>query len=101
MALVVTQDEDFGIAAVEVQSCGRPAIVLSSSGAEEAILPGKTGVIYDKQNTQSLKDAIMRASELKWNVPKIRQNSLQYSKAVFVKSLTYAINNYVHERSKP
>ena len=100
-ALIVTQEEDFGIAAVEVQACGRPAVVLASSGARETILPGETGLIFQKQDVQSLKDAIKSISKVKWNVSQIRRNALRYSKAVFVKSLTYAINNYVHERSKP
>lgn len=98
LALVVTQEEDFGIAAVEVQSCGRPAIILSSSGAKESILAEKTGVVFGKQTAESLKDAIIRTSGLKWNVSEIRRNALRYSKTVFVKSLTNVINSYVRER---
>ena len=100
LALVVTQEEDFGIAAVEAQSCGRPAIVLASSGAKESILAEKTGVVFGKQTAESLKDAIIRTSGLKWNVPGIRRNALRYSKTVFVKSLTNVINSYVQERPR-
>lgn len=100
LALIVTQEEDFGIAAVEAQSCGRPAIVLSSSGARETILAEKTGIVFEKQNTQFLKDAIMRTSRLKWNVLAIRRNTLQYSKTVFVKSLANVINSYVQNRPR-
>lgn len=98
LALVVIQEEDFGIAAVEVQSCGRPAVVLASSGAKETILSGETGLIFQKQDVQSLKDAITRASKVKWSVSQIRRNALQYSKAIFVKNLISAVDSYVQER---
>jgi glycosyltransferase involved in cell wall biosynthesis len=46
-ALVVTAAEEFGIAAVEVQAAGRPAIAPSRGGALETVRDGVTGKLWD------------------------------------------------------
>jgi glycosyltransferase involved in cell wall biosynthesis len=46
-ALVVTGAEEFGIAAVEVQAAGRPAIAPSRGGALETVRDGVTGRLWD------------------------------------------------------
>ncbi|HEX4718066.1 MAG TPA: glycosyltransferase [Thermoleophilaceae bacterium] len=46
-ALVVTAAEEFGIAAVEVQAAGRPAIAPQRGGALETVRNGVTGRLWD------------------------------------------------------
>jgi glycosyltransferase involved in cell wall biosynthesis len=46
-ALVVTAAEEFGIAAVEAQASGRPAIAPSRGGALETVRDGLTGRLWD------------------------------------------------------
>ena len=46
-ALVVTAVEEFGIAAVEAQAAGRPAIAPSRGGALETVRDGVTGRLWD------------------------------------------------------
>jgi glycosyltransferase involved in cell wall biosynthesis len=46
-ALVVTAAEEFGIAAVEAQAAGRPAIAPSRGGALETLRDGVTGRLWD------------------------------------------------------
>jgi glycosyltransferase involved in cell wall biosynthesis len=45
-ALIVTSVEEFGIAAVEAQAAGRPAIAHRAGGALETIIDGVTGCFY-------------------------------------------------------
>lgn len=86
-ALIVTQEEDFGISAVEAQACGIPVIAYNRGGQTETIIEGKTGLFFEDQSKKSLEDAISRASEVKWNLSACRNNSLRFSQANFVKSL--------------
>lgn len=44
-ALIVPNLEEFGIAAVEAQACGRPVIAADGGGARETVIPGETGVL--------------------------------------------------------
>lgn len=45
-ALVVTATEEFGLAAVEAQASGRPAISVGAGGALETVVEGETGVFW-------------------------------------------------------
>ncbi len=93
-ALIVTQEEDFGIAAVEAQACGIPVIAYRKGGQVEIVQEGKTGVFFEDQSTQSLKDAIQEALKIKWSVSACRKNSLRFSQAAFVGKLKKQLQLY-------
>ena len=90
-AAIVTQAEDFGIVPVEAQACGAPVIAYRAGGSLETIKDGQTGVFFEKQTANSLKDAISAASKLKWSVPVLRKNALKFSKKIFVKDFKKAV----------
>ena len=53
-AFVITAEEDFGIAPVEAMASGRPVIALGRGGALDTVVPGRTGVFFDRQEPESL-----------------------------------------------
>src|SRR3954451_5581391 len=57
-ALVVTAEEEFGIAAVESLASGRPVIALRSGGALETVQEGVTGTFFDDMD--ELADVVRR-----------------------------------------
>jgi glycosyltransferase involved in cell wall biosynthesis len=59
-ALVVTAVEEFGIAAVEAQAAGRPAIVPDAGGGCETVLAGETGSFYPAGDAAALAAAVAR-----------------------------------------
>jgi glycosyltransferase involved in cell wall biosynthesis len=89
-ALVHPQEEDFGIAAVEVQAAGRPVIAFGRGGATETVLPLQgppdaaaraTGVWFDAQTPESLAAAVHRfeAAEGFFDSKLIRSHAERYS----------------------
>ncbi|OGE11126.1 hypothetical protein A3A60_03390 [Candidatus Curtissbacteria bacterium RIFCSPLOWO2_01_FULL_42_26] len=91
--LIITQNEDFGIATVEAQSCGVPVVAFSAGGVMEIIKDDKTGIFFEKQTPESLKDAISRFNKLKWKVSTIRNNALRFSRSTFVKEFKQGIQS--------
>ncbi|MDO8260913.1 MAG: glycosyltransferase, partial [Candidatus Magasanikbacteria bacterium] len=96
-ALIVTQEEDFGIAMAEAQACGTFVIAFQKGGAGEVIIDGKTGLFFNLQTSNSLKDAISAQSKLKWDISACRKNGLKFSKAAFINNFKKTIDDYVSQ----
>lgn len=52
--------ESFGVAAVEAMACGTPVIASDASGFTEVIVNGKTGILFPKEDEDSLKEAMKK-----------------------------------------
>lgn len=46
--------EDFGIAPVEAQACGRPVIAFAGGGALDIVVPGQSGELFSPQTPEAL-----------------------------------------------
>ena len=82
-ALIMPQDEDFGLAAVEVQMHGKPVIAFKAGGALDTVIEGATGVFFDKQTPASIIDAIERFEKMNFSKKIIKQNAKRFSKEKF------------------
>src|SRR3954471_13481209 len=63
-ALVVTAQEEFGIAAVEAQAAGRPVIALDEGGVCDTVVDGVTGTFFSGPEAGALGDAVRRFDAL-------------------------------------
>lgn len=59
-ALVVSNIEEFGIAAVEAQAAGCPVIAADGGGARETVISGETGWLVDADDARALAEAMRR-----------------------------------------
>lgn len=57
-ALIMTQEEDFGVTSLEAQACGKPVIAWGVGGALETVVPGITGAFFEKQDPESLQEVL-------------------------------------------
>ncbi len=84
-ALIMPQEEDFGIVAVEAQSYGVPVIAYKKGGAQDTVIDGKTGILFDKQNIRSLEGAIKNFEKTRFNKRLIIANAGRFAKERFKK----------------
>lgn len=82
-AFVYAAMEDFGISPVEAMAVGTPVIAFGKGGTKETVIPGKTGVYFEKQEKKELTEAILAFNALTFDPYFIREHAMQYSKKRF------------------
>lgn len=85
VALVSTAEEDFGIAIVEAQACGKPVIAYKGGGALETVLEGVTGHFFSPQKVDALIQAISEFEITSFDPYTIRQHAIKFDEARFAK----------------
>ncbi len=85
--LLMPQEEDFGLTAVEAISCGTPVISFRNSGAAEIIDNGKTGVLFDQQTAESLIESMSRFAKMKFAKQTLEKFSEEKFKQSFEKKV--------------
>jgi glycosyltransferase involved in cell wall biosynthesis len=90
-ALIFPGLEDFGIAAVEAQACGRPVIAFAAGGALETVIPDETGCLFQEQNADALSEAVSQSKTVNWSAERIRAHALNFSKDIFLEKMRAVI----------
>ncbi|HUY84962.1 MAG TPA: glycosyltransferase [Candidatus Dormibacteraeota bacterium] len=94
LGFILPNMDDFGIVAVEAMAAGTPVIAYNKGGATDYVVPGKTGLLFDKQNVKSLAKALETAIAKSFDYEAIAEHADQFSVAVFIKNM----QNYIKER---
>uniref|UniRef100_A0A832LKW7 Glycosyltransferase family 4 protein n=1 Tax=Ignavibacterium album TaxID=591197 RepID=A0A832LKW7_9BACT len=96
-AFVFTAEEDFGIVVVEAMACGTPVIALNKGGTAETVVDGKTGILFENQNVEDIKNAVRRFESIEdsFNHNEISGYTKKFSRKIFEEK----IKQYVDEKS--
>jgi glycosyltransferase involved in cell wall biosynthesis len=89
--LVFPGEEDFGIVPLEAQACGRPVVAFARGGAVETVVDGRTGVLFARQDEESLAAAVSRCAATAWDPAALRRQAEQFGPDVFVQGMAGAI----------
>ncbi len=84
-AFIMPQEEDFGIAAVEAQSAGRPVIAYRAGGATETVIEDETGLFFEAQTPAALAEGVRRFEKMSFSKQDCRQNALRFDTGRFVR----------------
>jgi len=82
-ALLFPQLEDAGVAPLEAQACGTPVIALGKGGALDTVLDMKTGIFFEEQTVESLKDVLGRFEKIQFDSQAIRSHAKAFSSNKF------------------
>lgn len=85
--IALARDEDFGMAVVEAQAAGTPVIAFNRGGFKESVIDGVTGILISDTNEKTLKSAIKRFENIKWDREKLIANAQKFSKEIFKKEI--------------
>ena len=89
---VFAAEEDFGIIPVEAQACGTPVIAFGKGGALETVVENQTGIFFDEQTSQKIKEAVISFEQIIFNPQKIREHATKFSRERFEKEMEVFVN---------
>ena len=89
--LVFPGVDDFGLAPVEAQACGKPVVAFAQGGALDTVEEGITGVFFQSQNVESLGEAIEKCVSARWSREAIRARAERFGVARFRRELATSI----------
>lgn len=84
LGLIFPQEEDFGLTALEAQSCGRGVIAYSKGGALETVINHKTGIFFDELNPNSFTKSLNTYLQSPPKVSDCRQQALKFDHHSFM-----------------
>lgn len=92
-AFVFAAEEDFGILPVEAQSLGTPVIAFKRGGACETVAEGKTGLFFEEQNAQAIREAVRAFEKIedRFDPAAVAAHVQKFSAARFRKELSAAV----------
>lgn len=91
-ALILPQEEDFGLVSLEAQASGVPVIAFKKGGALETVIDGKTGLYFESQTVDSITKAVVKFEKKRFKEQDLITNAGKFSKKVFAKGILSIIN---------
>lgn len=82
-AFIFPQEEDFGIVAIEAMASGRPLIAFRGGDIPEHVEEGKTGIFFDRQDPESIIDALERFRDSDFDPRHVRNNVAKFDRELF------------------
>lgn len=99
-ALIFPPEEDFGIAPLEAQACGRPVIAFGKGGALETVSNGRTGVFFSQQTVESLVVALQNFDADAFDPTAIRSHALAFSRGRFLSEFEAEVERFLERPLK-
>jgi len=83
-AFVYSSEEDFGIAVLEAQACGKPVIGYKMGGVAETVIDGETGILFYPQTVKALIKAVKSFKAGNFEAEACRKNAQRFSQKNFI-----------------
>lgn len=90
-ALIIPGIEDFGLTSLEAQALGKPVVAFAQGGSLETAIPNKTGLFFNEQTEDSLKNALIKLDTIKINSKDCVSNAAKFSKENFIKNFKQTV----------
>ena len=99
LGFIMPNMDDFGIVAVEALAAGTPIIAYNRGGARDYVIPGKTGLFFEKQTVKQLVAALETALGKNFDHAAVAGHASRFSVETFNKNVRNYITKCLAERS--
>jgi len=96
IALVVPNEEDFCMVAIEAMACGTPVLGLNRGGVSETVEECVSGILFRTPASSAIADAMRQACRMAWDRDRIRSGALQYSRETFREKMAATVATVNH-----
>lgn len=91
-AFLFASFDDFGITPVEAMAAGTPVIAYKAGGSPDYVIPGKTGLFFSEQTSESLQTVLKKFDPASFNSTSIAKHARHFSAQEFRKQFkTFAM----------
>lgn len=98
LGYIMPNMDDFGIVAVEAMAAGTPVIAYQKGGSLDYLVPGKTGLFFDRQTVGNLRNVLEVAQTKNFDYEAIAQHANNFSVASFQTNLRTTINDFLNQK---
>lgn len=100
-AFIFPGEDDFGIAACEAMSFGKPVLAFRKGGAVETVMEGVTGEFFDDLIPEILVDGVRRIKNnlRNYNPKTIQEHSKKYSRENFEANMSNVLDEIIQKCS--
>lgn len=93
--LLLEEEPDFGITAVEAMAVGTPVIAVRAGGYLETVVEGKTGIFIPKATVEELIKALENFDFSKYHIEEMQKQAEKFSKEKFREKIKEVISKNI------
>jgi glycosyltransferase involved in cell wall biosynthesis len=82
-SLILPGVEDFGITPLEAMALGTPVVALGEGGVLDSVVPGSTGIFFERAEVDALRGALEEVEAREWDRETIRSRAARFSRDAF------------------
>lgn len=87
-------EEDFGITMVEALAAGAPVVALARGGALDIVRPDQDGVLVERADPASVREAVERIAARDWNRDELAARAAEFSRERFLSRMLETIEGF-------
>ena len=95
-ALLFPGVEDFGITPLESMASGRPVIALDAGGAQETVVPGKTGILVDSLDPEVWAAVLRNFDPMGFSHEDLRQHAMTFDRPLYAQRMSGSITDLLN-----
>lgn len=99
-AFLFASYDDFGVVSVEALAAGTPVVAYKAGGAEDYVVPGKTGLFFEEQTAASLIKVLEDFPKHTFNHKEIRTFARRFSAAHFRSEMQRFVEEHLNDNGR-